>query len=137
MELARIGEDVYQLELQAYQTTFLDFKYEPTSFVYVEIKTSTRTTSASFTFGPNPREQPVITKLISPIRGGTCLEIIPLLVIILTIPVEVILELVVTLSLVVSSGLESLEFLFTTILLTPPQIGVGLEINFQYISCMR
>jgi hypothetical protein len=137
MELARIGEHVYQLELQAYQTAFLDFKYEPTSFVYVEIKTSTRTSSASFTFGPNPREQlVVITKLISPIRGGTCLEIIPLLMITLTIPVEVILELV-TPSLVVSSGLESLEFLFTTILLTPPQIGVGLEINFQYISCMR
>ncbi len=121
-----------------YQTAFLDFKYEPTSFVYVEIKTSTRTSSASFAFGPNPKEQlVVITKLISPIRGGTCLEIIPLLVITLTIPVEVILELVLTLSLVVSSGLESLEFLFTTILLTPPQIGVGLEINFQYISCMR
>jgi hypothetical protein len=65
---------------------------------------------------------------ISPIRGGTCLEITPLLVITLVIPIEVILELV-TPSLVVSSGLEFLEFLFTTILLTPPQIGVGSKIT--------
>jgi hypothetical protein len=137
MDLARIDEHVYQLELQAYQTAFLDFKYEPPSFVSMEIKTSTRTTSAtSFTFGPNPREQHVITKPINPIRGGTCLEIIPLPVITLIILVEVILELV-TPSLVVSSGFEYLEFLFTTILLTPPQIGVGLEIKFQYILCMR
>ncbi len=96
--MAKTYEHVYQLKLQAYQTAFLDFKYESPSFVSVKIKTSTRTTSAtSFTFGPNPREQHVvITKPISPIRGGTCLEIIPLHVITLTILFEVIVELVVT-----------------------------------------
>jgi hypothetical protein len=48
----------------------------------------------------------------------------------LVIPIEVILELIVAPSFVVSNKLKTLEFLFTTIPLTPPQIGVGLEIIF-------
>jgi hypothetical protein len=55
------------------------------------------------------------TKLINPIRGGTCLEIIPLHVIILVVLIEVNSKPVVRPSLVVDSRLESLEFLPTTI----------------------
>jgi hypothetical protein len=43
MELVRFNEQNYQHELQAYQTTFLDFKYEPPNFAYVEIKINSRT----------------------------------------------------------------------------------------------
>jgi hypothetical protein len=42
MELAYFDEQSYQLELQAYQTIFLDFKYKPLSFVYMEIGTNGR-----------------------------------------------------------------------------------------------
>jgi hypothetical protein len=38
MELVRSHEQNYQLELYAYRTTFLDFKYEPPSFVFVELE---------------------------------------------------------------------------------------------------
>jgi len=57
--------------LQAYQIVFPDFKYEPPSFVYVEIGTNSRVLVTPFVVQP-------ITKPISPLRGGTCLEIIPL-----------------------------------------------------------
>jgi hypothetical protein len=42
MELAHFNEHSYQLELQAYQTAFHDFKYEPLSFVSMEIGTSSK-----------------------------------------------------------------------------------------------
>jgi hypothetical protein len=42
MELAHSNEHNYQLELHAYQTTFPHFKYEPPSFVYVEIGISSK-----------------------------------------------------------------------------------------------
>ncbi len=42
MELAHSDEHNYQLELHAYQTTFPHFKYEPPSFVYVEIGISSK-----------------------------------------------------------------------------------------------
>ncbi len=42
IELAHSGEQSYQLELQAYQIAFLDFKYKPLSFVFVEIGTSNK-----------------------------------------------------------------------------------------------
>jgi hypothetical protein len=89
----------------------------------VEIRTNTRATCAiSFTFRSKQREQLVgTTKLINPIRGGTCLEIIPLHVIILVVLIEVISKPVVTPSLVVNSILESLEFLPITIPL--PHLG--------------
>jgi len=48
--------------------------------------------------------------------------------VIIVIFVEVTAKHVVTPSLVVSSRVEPLKFLFTNIPLTPPQIGVGLEI---------
>jgi hypothetical protein len=35
----QVDEHVYQLELQAYWITFLDFKYKPLNFVFVEIRT--------------------------------------------------------------------------------------------------
>jgi hypothetical protein len=56
MELAKVDEQVYQLALYFYQTTFLNFKYEPPFFVYVEIGTSTKMTCAtSSTFGFDQR----------------------------------------------------------------------------------
>jgi hypothetical protein len=42
MELTCSDEQSYQLELQVYRTTFLDFKYEPFNFVFVEIRTSNK-----------------------------------------------------------------------------------------------
>jgi hypothetical protein len=42
MELARSNEQSYQLELQSYQISFLDFKYKPLSFVFVEIRTKNK-----------------------------------------------------------------------------------------------
>jgi hypothetical protein len=42
MELVRFDEQNYQLELQAYQTAFLDFKYETPNFVFMEIGTISR-----------------------------------------------------------------------------------------------
>jgi len=48
MELARFDEHNYQLELQAYQIAFHDFNYKPSSFVYVEIGTSSRVPATPF-----------------------------------------------------------------------------------------
>jgi hypothetical protein len=56
-----------------YQTTFLDFKYEPLNFVFVEIRASNRVLIKPFMV------QPVaITKLVNPLRDGIGLKIIPL-----------------------------------------------------------
>ncbi len=43
MKLTCFDEHSYQIELQAYQIAFLDFKYEPPNFVSVEIRTSSKT----------------------------------------------------------------------------------------------
>jgi len=48
MELVFFDEQSYQLELQAYQTIFLDFKYEPLSFIFMEIRTSSRVPVMSY-----------------------------------------------------------------------------------------
>jgi hypothetical protein len=69
------GEQVYQLELQVYQTTFPNFKYEPPSFVSTKIRSNNKTTTTTTPFVVQPI---VNVKLVSPLRGGTCLEIIPL-----------------------------------------------------------
>jgi len=71
MELAHFDEQSYRLELQAYKTYFPDLKYEPPNFVSMEIGTNSIIPTIPFMVQP-------ITKLISPLRGGTCLEIIPL-----------------------------------------------------------
>ncbi len=71
MELVCSNEQNYQLELQAYQIVFLDFKYEPLSFVSVEIGTSNKVPTTPSMVQP-------VTKLFSPLKGGTCLGIIPL-----------------------------------------------------------
>jgi hypothetical protein len=71
MELAWSDEQNYQLELQAYQIFFHDFKYEPSNFVSMEIGTSSKVPITPFLV------QHVI-KPISPLISGTCLEIIPL-----------------------------------------------------------
>jgi hypothetical protein len=75
MELAPFGEQNYQLELQAYQIAFPHFKFEPFSFVLVEIGTNGRTPTTPFVV-----QHVTITKLINPLRGGIGLELIPLLV---------------------------------------------------------
>jgi hypothetical protein len=67
-----------------YQTTFPNFKYKPLSFVYVEIKTSSRILTTTFVV-----QLVASIKPISPLRGGTCLEIVPLHVQIFTIHVQV------------------------------------------------
>jgi hypothetical protein len=73
MELVHSNEQNYQLELHTYWTTFHDFKYIPLSFVFVEIGTSMKVLATPFVVQPI-----AITKPISPQRGGTSLEIIPL-----------------------------------------------------------
>ncbi len=73
MELAHFDEQRYLLKLQSYHTTFSHFKYEPSSFMYVEIGTNSRVPTMPYVVQP-------IIKPISPLRCGTCLEIIPLLV---------------------------------------------------------
>jgi hypothetical protein len=75
MELMCVDKQSYQLELQAYQIVFLDFKYKPFSFVSMEIITIGKALAT-----PSMVQHVAITKLISPLKGGTCLEIIPLLV---------------------------------------------------------
>jgi hypothetical protein len=84
MELAHFDEHAYQLELLAYQTNFLDFKYKPFSFVSMDIGTSSRLLVTPFVV-----QLVTITKPISPLRDGTCLEIIPLPIQTFTIPVQV------------------------------------------------
>jgi hypothetical protein len=73
MELARFDEQSYQLELQAYQTTFPSLKYKPPSFVSMEIGISNKIPTT-------PSVVQLVIKLVSPLRGGIGLEIIPLLV---------------------------------------------------------
>jgi hypothetical protein len=129
MGLVKADEEVYQLELQVYQTISPNFKYK-FFFLSMEIGTNTRTTSAtSSIFWLNLKEQLVTTKSINPIRRGTSLDIIPLPMIILTIPIEFIPKPIDAPSLLVNNKLETLKILITTIPLTPPQIGVGLDIT--------
>jgi hypothetical protein len=73
MELARSDEQSYQLEPHAYQIAFLNFKYKPPSFIFVEIGTDNKVPTMPFVVQPI-----AITKPLSPLRGGIGLEIIPL-----------------------------------------------------------
>ncbi len=73
MELTYFDECNYQLKLQVYRIAFFDFKYEPPSFVCVEIGTSSKTPTTPYVV-----QRVAIIKPISPLRGGTSLEIIPL-----------------------------------------------------------
>jgi hypothetical protein len=70
MELVCFHEQSYQLELYAYQTVFLDFKYEPPSFVSMEIGTNSRILAMPFMVQH-------VTKLVSPLISGISLKIIP------------------------------------------------------------
>jgi hypothetical protein len=70
MELVHSHEQSYQLQLYAYQTAFPDFKYEPPSFISVEIGTISRVPAT-------PSMVQHVTKPVSPLRSGICLEIIP------------------------------------------------------------
>jgi hypothetical protein len=70
MELAHSNKYGYQLELQTYQTTFPNFKYKSLQFAYVEIGTSSRAP-----FVPSMAQPIATTKLVNPLKGGTCLEI--------------------------------------------------------------
>jgi hypothetical protein len=84
MELAHSEEQSYQLELQAYCIVFPNFKYELPSFVYEEIGTSSKVRITRFVV-----QLVAITKLVSPLRGGTCLDIISLAIQTFTIHVQV------------------------------------------------
>jgi hypothetical protein len=62
---------VYQLELQAYQTTFPNFEYDPPIFVFVEIRTNMKTTTAtSSTFAFDQGEQCVVTPKLCNVLVG-------------------------------------------------------------------
>ncbi len=52
------------MELQMYQTTFPNFKYEPLNFVSMKIGTNSRTTTTT------PFVQPIVT--IKPTSGCPC-----------------------------------------------------------------
>jgi len=70
MELARYNEQSYKFELQAYQTAFLNFKYKPSTFMFVEIWTSNKVPAMPSMVQP-------ITKPISALRGGIGLKSYP------------------------------------------------------------
>jgi hypothetical protein len=70
MELARFDEQGCQLELHAYQTTFLDFKYKPPNFISAENRTSSKVQQHHLWYNLLP-----LTKLISPLKGGTSLKV--------------------------------------------------------------
>jgi adenylosuccinate synthase len=74
MELSRCNEQGLQLELHAYRTTFLDFKYKPPSFVFAKNKTNSKILAT-----PSMIQPIAITKLVSLLKGGTSLEITLLL----------------------------------------------------------
>ncbi len=91
-------------------------------------------------------EHVAITKLVSPLRGGTSLEIIPLHVqtfirpILMTIVVNKLVEdserydkeqveHVNPSFTILDNRLESLEFLYVNLPLTPHQIGIGQEVT--------
>jgi len=137
MELAHFDEHAYKLELLAYQTTLLDFKYGPLSFVSMEIGTNSRVLATPFVV-----QLIVITKPISPLRGITCLEIIPLHVPTFTIYVQITIvtnepmkgsenfvkeqvELVDSSFNLLDNIIEPLVFLFANLPLIPHQIGIS------------
>jgi hypothetical protein len=139
MELACYDEHSYQLKLQTYQTIFLNFKYKPPSIVSVEIGTNNRIPVTSFMVQP-------IIKPVSPLRSGTCLEIIPLHVQTFTIHVLATTivsqlvedserfdkkhdELVNPSYTILDKRLESLESLSISVHVTPHQIGIDQEVN--------
>jgi len=67
MELVRYNEQSYKFELEAYQNAFPNFKYEPISFMYVEIGTSRKVPTMPSVVQP-------IIKPISALRGGIGLK---------------------------------------------------------------
>jgi hypothetical protein len=71
MKLVHSNEQSYQLELQVYQIVFPNFKHEPMSFVSMEIRTNSKIPTL-------PSMVQHVTNPVSPLKGGTCLEIIPL-----------------------------------------------------------
>ncbi len=73
MELTHSNEQNYQPELHAYRIVFANFKYEPPSFIFAEIGTSNIVPTT-----PSMVQHVVITKPISPLKGGTSLESISL-----------------------------------------------------------
>jgi hypothetical protein len=71
MELAHSDEQSYKLELQVYQITLLDFKYETPSLVSVEMRINNKVSATPFVVQ-------LVIKLVIPLKGGTGLEITPL-----------------------------------------------------------
>ncbi len=123
-----------------YRIIFLDFKYEPPSFVFIEIGTNSKT----------PTTPSVVhvatTRLVNPLKGGTYFKFISLPIQFFSVPIQVIIA---TTKFVDSSdkfvkehvehvdpsftifdiGIEPSEFLLVTLPLTPHQIGIGQEIT--------
>jgi hypothetical protein len=127
--------------MKAYRATFPNFKYKPLSFIFVEIGTNSKTLATP------SMVQPIATsKLISPLRGGIGLKIIPshvqtftLHFQITTITIEPVrgsekyvkeqAKLIDPSFIVLDRGVGPLEFLSTSLLLTPHEIGIGEEIT--------
>jgi hypothetical protein len=146
MELACSDEHSYQLELQAYQIIFPNFKYEPLSFVSMEIGTNNRVLTTPFVVQP-------ITKIVNPLRGGMGLELIPLPIQTFTIPIPITTivsqlvegserfdkkqdELAHLSYTIFDNRLKSMEFLSTNVLLTPHQIGIDQEVTLTSNLCI-
>jgi hypothetical protein len=72
VELARFDEQSYQFGATHISNCF-PFKYEPPSFLSMKIITSSK-----LQVTPSLVPPIAIIKLVSPLRGGTRLEIIPL-----------------------------------------------------------
>jgi len=138
MELAHSNEQSYQLELQAYQIIFPNFKHELSSFVSVEIGTSSKVPITPFVVQH-------VTKPISPLRGGTSFKIIPLHVQTFTRPIPMTtvvnqptegsersdkeqIEHVNLSFTILDSISEFLEIISTGVPLTPHQIDIGQEV---------
>jgi len=134
-------EHVYQLDLHVYHTTFPKFKYVPPNLVYVKIGTNIKTISATSHIFVSEQKERVTTKPTSPFRGGIGSKIIFMSIKIFVVPTKVI-----TIEHVegnietsrentkpidtstITNIVEPLEFLSTTLPLTPPQIGIGQDI---------
>jgi len=141
MELVRSKEQSYQLELHTYRIVFPNFKYKPLSFVSIEIIINSKVPPMPF------RVQLIAnTKPFSPLKGGTCLNIIPLPIQTFIIPIIVVfvvnehvkgsersdkeqVEPINPSFTIMDNIIECLELLSANLPLTPHQIG-----RSQYIT---
>jgi hypothetical protein len=120
-------------KLHAYQIVFPNLKYEPPSFISMEVGTSSKTPTTT----PSMVQHVATAKPISPLKNETCLKSIPLPIQIFIVHVYVTtttttefvevsdkfvneqVEHVDPPFIVLDNGIGPLEFLFATLPLTP------------------